>query len=758
MMTLGLSDSVSSLAKLIVALLFLLCIALVSYIIYKIFKDKYPRPYTLGHSEPYDDFMPKYLADLLNTISSCAKNELKLVPQSIVSACKQLISEDSVKENQKLIGKIDIMNTFVDEADCTPDNMPALYMYFIYKEAIFGQESHNELVLYKRFFDENDYAAGIDAALGAKRMEVRDKIKPDIQKLHDFFQNIMKLSDSPSPIPANRASKYDALTLKLNVLASYRNEIFKAFDYRKSGGPGNMKLIVLLMRDYMSYTVEVLSSVWTTWLTDIIKTGDEWATTASGPSVTNFVNSLPAKIGGVETFLPGTIIPPYTKPGDTVEHLGFLKGLLEIPKFFMTLMNVAKAIATSITNPVKVFRIIIGLIIGTIIAVLFTVIISLSFLFYIPATIWVVFRKIYQTIWLIFQWFWVLIFYFILWLIDFATGGAILPLFRCENLPDSWYKQPGFFEGNKNKRGKIFCNRTCFSRYAPNADSGYCHKLQSRQPAFCPQQILFQCFDKLLNGDTGIVRISPMLYDFKPDVEFFALPLIEQQKVIAETLTKKYKHLKKCYTATTDYRKAQDLKFVIDFNNRKKHDAKNDIYVESSKAICDYLYFLKSSDDESHKKLVEDNKTLIDQMSLLCKETYCKATYFKKKQLDLTTFTKKDVWDINPSSHAEFSFCKEDDNEAELRKQLQAIEDNSAVNIFSKTVLGLLAIIIMIIIFIMIMVYTFDKNELYIDVFLTAIKKAWGESSLNKGLKAASKTIADKTGKLKESLKPKAFR
>ena len=503
-------------------------------------------------------------------------------------------------------------------------------MYLAFKESILedGGESPSELVLYKKFFEEHPYALGIETE--TKRESIRKKIKPDMEQINNALIDLVKfindVKDNASPV-----------VLKLLLLISYLPEIFKAYDFRKSGGPGNTKMFKLLMRDYVDYVwYDILPSIWKNFVQDYKDFAKRLLDWFTGPTVRTYMQNLPLTISGVkkEKFTQEEFqdLPPHAKPGDTIETFGFLKPLIQLPKFFMLLVDVAKALATAVTNPLKAFRILLGLIIGTIIYIGYSIISMFTAVFMVPAFIYILLYKIYQSAWWVLMFIIIALIYIVLWLLDYATGGAILPLFRCENLPTMWFTQPGYWFGNKYIKG-IFCSSPCSKRFLPSSPgTTWCDRKDNQQPAFCPQQLIYQYYNALLTESppvTETIRSNP-IYAFKPDHAYHVKSEVEQKAIVDAFTVNKFKYLEKCYAGSKNYKSVNSILPYDNFNNREKFRPAQEVYNTFSLSVCNRL-------PEFENKYGKDSK-YVKILQQLCRETYCRYNYDKDFKEGTYTF------------------------------------------------------------------------------------------------------------------------
>jgi hypothetical protein len=93
--------------------------------------------------------------------------------------------------------------------------------------------------------DDNTYAAGIETS--AKRRDISQKVAQDVESIDRLLVKIKAEVASQKIVGGDTSTS--PLALKLAILLGYIPDILKAFDFRKSGGAGNIKMFKLLMRD-----------------------------------------------------------------------------------------------------------------------------------------------------------------------------------------------------------------------------------------------------------------------------------------------------------------------------------------------------------------------------------------------------------------------------------------------------------------------------------------------------------------------------
>lgn len=186
--------------------------------------------------------------------------------------------------------------------------------------------------------------------------------------------------------------------------------------------------------------------------------------------------------------------------GDVVEHFGFLKGLLSIGDFFMSILGVAKGLAKLITNPFAIIMMIIGFILAAVLMVAYILLTAIFAHVWCFAFLWavatVLMPAVFFTLLYVILIIPLTVVYTVLWIIDMATGGLVMLLMRCENLPTGWYKYATYAYGNRYERAMLACTLRCASRYRPLLVPflGLCQRLSANEPSFCPQAVAYRMY------------------------------------------------------------------------------------------------------------------------------------------------------------------------------------------------------------------------------------------------------------------------
>ena len=181
-----------------------------------------------------------------------------------------------------------------------------------------------------------------------------------------------------------------------------------------------------------------------------------------------------------------------------VEGLGFLKPLINVGRFFGLILEVARGMIRAFraitTNPIRAilqpFFVVIALIMGLSLLLTHTLMSVLqmdawyAFVFawimsFTLAIVWTIVEVVFVIL--------LLLAFVVIWLADLLTGGMVVKLLRCENLPDEWETRGNYAAGNKALR--VFgttCCYPCAPRYRPFGPT--CYRTPNHIPDYCPQQ------------------------------------------------------------------------------------------------------------------------------------------------------------------------------------------------------------------------------------------------------------------------------
>ena len=457
----------------------------------------------------------------------------------------------------------------------------------------------------------------------------KDNVKDSTYNIEIFLSNSFVSGNNKCDDPVNPTSLADKVTINAEIsritlflmIFKYYDQINESYILRRTGGVSNFTIFTYYMKEYTDYLKEFFHNTWngSELKTRIVTWAKDISTVFTSDKVRTYMENLPGTLAGVN----GTSESYEDKP-EIKEHfvnilIDMLKSFKSIATLAINLVKVVNAVVSGMNNPLEWVKLIMALIIGVTLYIIY-------YLLSITALIWslaigavaVVVYKIYLTSFNLSLFVLKAIIFTILWILDYATGGHVLPLLRCENLPNIWYSNPGFANFNKYMR-KFFCNFSCGSRYNPGG--GMCRRIDSNQPSFCPQQLIYNTYLSV-SGDASAIKIlkmTPTTPDFRPMVNFFTKSDDEKKAILATAYNTKVDYLNNCNMQLSEY----------DFVNR---------------FICYHI------DDIVADPIVNN------QLRNYCKFSYCQYLYNKKndnmpaiefvKNSELSCFCQ-DIYDSN---------------------------------------------------------------------------------------------------------------
>lgn len=190
--------------------------------------------------------------------------------------------------------------------------------------------------------------------------------------------------------------------------------------------------------------------------------------------------------------------------GDVREGFGFLIPLIMVGKFFGIIIILALVLARMIVlfmkNPFKAiifpFFVSIGLGVGLPLLIIELIITMLHVHLILALVLGFVFALVYAVLLTLFEVMWaafITVAFVLLWVLDLLTGGMVVKLMRCENLPNEWETRPNYGYGNLTERTfGTACCRPCPPRFRPFFV--FCLRLPDHIPDFCPHQQILRTF------------------------------------------------------------------------------------------------------------------------------------------------------------------------------------------------------------------------------------------------------------------------
>lgn len=585
------------LVGLIFAIIILAILGLMAWWCFSLLTISYGRAYGIGHSEPLEQYMVEFMRKW-TSLMFIVKNNPSF------GKFKDSSVEASYKGVRTAISKyVNVLKEVRPDVDplaplgYAPDDLPEMYLTLIFFKAI-GKKSgkfSNYFGCMKNFFKdfsivERYYEEGSKTSVSNDKMETMIKVK----KAYDEFRAAIEAAANVQRERQNDLANVTDTETHAAVLHIYEldllhnqyvdrdrhDSIVRMYNMRKSGGLGNWAIFEVYMEDYTTYIFdEKIKKAWVGFGDEVKKTAERWQAYVSSDDVFNAVQNLPFKIGGVEQFKQNE------------EH--FIGILISIAKVFAMFPKVINAVISVISNPMKFIQMIIGAIIGYIIFMMYIMLLMMSFLFMVPAFVWVWAAAAFITIVFTALYVCIAAVYLIIFILDTITGGSIFKLLRCENLPNFWHSLPNFANGNKYYRG-FLCNQPCSRmRFSPTLDAmGTCAKLPGFQPSYCPQQILYNAHSldySFFNLDNAYV------HRYKPDAYYY----VKMNRVERNS---KWKDV---YKSRISY----------DANCSEAFSKVDHI----AREICN-----KNANDDALKK---GNRQVYDKLMEVCQACYCKDKY-----------------------------------------------------------------------------------------------------------------------------------
>lgn len=253
------------------------------------------------------------------------------------------------------------------------------------------------------------------------------------------------------------------------------------------------------------------------------------------------------------------------KNADTVEGFGFLKGLLSVGEFFAKLLQtaiiVARLVTQLVSDPFRAVLFPIFVVMAAVIGLALTLLhalLTMTGVSYLLGLVWGLLAAL--TVMLLLtavEVVFVLIItvvFAVLWFVDLLTGGMVVRLMRCENLPNEWERRGNYAEGNKATRyfGTACCY-PCASRFKPEYGA-LCRRVHGYIPDYCPQQQIVTAFRR---GHTmgGGYFSGPVLFrdlaGLKP--ELLNKSRAERRAILLAAFARAREYLKNCYGTMARY-------------------------------------------------------------------------------------------------------------------------------------------------------------------------------------------------------------
>lgn len=289
------------------------------------------------------------------------------------------------------------------------------------------------------------------------------------------------------------------------------------------GVGGNWAIIGLYIEDYFNYIVfdKIVNEIWKHYPVDAKRWWKNVVDAITSPAIAEWIAHLPSNMAGEGYKNKAAAIIVSTADqsgvnadGDIVEHFF---GLDKIIMAFISLVKVLIGVVSVMTDPLAFIKFIIGAILAICLEIVYILICIIADIIIGPILGYVgrLFYNIYLTVFLFVTLLIYVVFYGVLGVIDIFTGGLIMRMMRCENLPDAWATTSNWGRNNRYTR-TFLCGRSCWKRYYPSGLM--CIKQAVDEPTFAPQQVLYQTWQ---NGNFVTSTRDKIAYSHRPSAKYF---------------------------------------------------------------------------------------------------------------------------------------------------------------------------------------------------------------------------------------------
>jgi hypothetical protein len=275
---------------------------------------------------------------------------------------------------------------------------------------------------------------------------------------------------------------------------------------------------------------------------------------------------------------------------DLVEGFGFIKGLLSIGTFFLTILQLAMKIAWMLSNPIEaviyLIKLIVGILIGIVLIVIYTILTIPPIIYAVYGIYFFIFYIVVQavlTLYYMSMFIVIAMFAAILWALDLILGmfqrqSIISKSMRCENIPDLWYTRANIIHDNVYLRSTILCQSKCASRFKPNGV--LCVRTDSQEPSYCPQAQVYRIYKgmKLENPYT--------MGEFKPGLKFYSQSKEMREIEIKRFFAKRQNFLQSC----SEYNEPYDFLVKTICANHEYVSLPNENDRKKLKGLCKQIY------------------------------------------------------------------------------------------------------------------------------------------------------------------------
>ena len=601
---------------LLVRLSILLVFIIIGWIVFKFLTTSHPQLFGIGHSENLEEFMVGYLKTICGDMTFFAKLSIDEMITGLSQEQQLQLPLSEIKSIQYAC--VDFLKEFksVNNKDLTTvysfkqKDIPELYLMFMFYDAI-KKRKDQKVALMTIFFDKFPIIEKYFVPGSKTTIKPLSDDHPLVKGVNSFDKVREKLAACRKKIVQLKTPLLESLTFNPNSLLSrilvfemycelylkgdtenvINDHILRMYDMRKSGGVMNFTIFEIYMQDYVNFIFKekIKENIWKTFKKEFGDMSKKIQDAIADKRVSDFILNIPYKIVGIENFNMSNIIhsPPHAKPGDNTEH--FINLLFQIAKVFVAMLKIIVAIVKVIellsSDPMIIFKFIIGWVVGVTIYILYMLVLILNFIIsnvltaIVLCAVKVSLTIVWTSIFLI-----IAFIYLILLMLDTVTKGMVFKFLRCENLPNAWHLLPNIAYDNKYER-TILCSYPCSSRYIPKY--AVCAKLPDYQPSFCPQQIIYNAYEKRYNE----IENNRHLVKYKPTPDYYLrLDEYEKKDLWSEVYNAKIDYNDKCKENMRQYAhitKQMCFAFEKDEDFKKKDPTLHAKIMDVCRAHCD---------------------------------------------------------------------------------------------------------------------------------------------------------------------------
>jgi len=594
----GFIKAVIIFGKLIRAIGYILLALLVVYIIYYVMTKGYPRPFQIGHTESVFEtkFMPTFITQVLDYLDYVAL--LPAPTDSKITDIQKAAMDFFAAFNTEFGIEIQKSKITVSPIQLNSTTYIYLFMFFIFiydiaDDGFVTGKSGNMKNCYDVLKSRlNPNVLKMVAALYNSTYSTYHELDPttmtkfsNVYKPYATMCNAlraynMNAQQSIAPFDRKHATEFGTqeqinmmdFAILLNIYVMDNNEDLKYEDRHNNinrmwrtrmtgGGIGsNWAIVGLYVKDYATYiwNEKIVNEIWKPYTKNAAKLVIKIQDAVTNPKVAMFIASLPDKLSGATP--PRASGEGFTNwkakreklhhdegKRDVVEHFG---GLAKIILAFVYLAEVLVGIVNIITDPMAFILFIIGAILAIFLLVLyflFCVLIDV-FLAYVLGYVGLAIFNAAITWALMLCLVVYVIVYGTLGVLDMVTGGFIIGMLRCENVPDAWVTTSNWARNNRFNR-TFFCSRSCYKRYYP--DGLMCMRQSGDEPTYAPQQVIYQTW----KNSQYITSVSDkIVYSHTPTPSYFVnTPAAEKMDMWSNVYDQQVSYMEECKTGFSYY-------------------------------------------------------------------------------------------------------------------------------------------------------------------------------------------------------------